>query len=189
MFRKKGVVISMKEIESRRSVRKYADKKVEQEKLMQVLESARLAPSGSNTQPWHFIIVESKEIKEKIVKVDHNQQWMMTAPIFIVCVADMLSRTNSTEELYIDDESPEPELKQIIRDTAIAIEHILLEAESLGLATCWTGWYEQKEMRPILNIPNDKYVSGVVTLGYAEEHPSQRPRRKLEEMVRYETWA
>jgi nitroreductase len=101
----------------------------------------------------------------------------------------MTCRIASNPELYIDETSPEPELKQIIRDTAIAIEHILLEAESLGLATCWTGWYEQKEMRPILNIPDDKYVCGVITIGYAAESPAQRPRRKLEDMIRYEKWS
>jgi len=179
----------MKEIENRKSVRKYSGKKIENEKLMQVLESARLAPSGSNTQPWHFIIVESEETKQKIVKADHNQQWMMTAPVFIVCVADISFRKDSSRTLYLDENSPEPDLKQVIRDTAVAVEHILLEAESLGLSTCWTGWYEQKDMRPILNIPDDKYVSGVITIGYGDESPAPRPRRELKDVVRYEKWA
>lgn len=179
----------MKEIENRRSVRKYSDKMIENEKLMQVLESARLAPSGSNTQPWYFIIVKFEETKEKIMRADHNQQWMMTAPVFIVCVADLSCRIDSSGKLYLDENSPEPELKQIIRDTAVAIEHILLEAESLGLSTCWTGWYEQKDMRPILNVPDDKYVLGVITIGYGDESPAPRPRRELNDIIRYEKWA
>ena len=56
---------------------------------MQLVESARLAPSGSNTQPWNFIIIRSEETKEKIIKVDGNQAWMKSTPIFIVCVADI----------------------------------------------------------------------------------------------------
>jgi nitroreductase len=179
----------MKEIEHRRSVRKYSEKKLEKEKLMQVLESARLAPSGSNTQPWNFIVVESEETKEKIVAVDHNQKWMLSAPVFIVCAADICCRLDQKQDMYIDEESPEPEVKMIIRDTAIAIEHILLEADSLGLSTCWTGWFEQKDMRPILNIPNDKYVCGVITIGYGDESPVGRPRRKMEDIIRYEKWA
>ncbi|MBN2899638.1 MAG: nitroreductase family protein [Clostridia bacterium] len=178
----------MKEIDSRRSVRKYQVKPIEKEKLDQILESARLAPSGSNTQPWHFIIVESEEMKEKLAAADHNQHWMTTAPLFIVCVADSRSRLPETEHVVLDEHSPEPELKQIIRDTAIAIEHILLEAEHLGLATCWTAWFEQKDVRPILGIPEDKYVCGIITLGYGDETPNQRPRRALSEMVRYEKW-
>jgi len=179
----------MKEIQNRRSIRKYSNKMVEKEKLMQVFESARLAPSGSNTQPWNYIVVESNETKEKIVGVDHNQQWMITAPIFIVCVADIRCRIDSNQVVFVDEKSSEPELKQIIRDTAISIEHILLEAESLGLATCWTGWFEQDNIRPILNIPNDKYVCGIVTIGYSDESPKERPRRKLEDIIRYEKWA
>ena len=178
----------LKEIESRRSIRKYLGRKVEAEKLSQILESARLAPSGNNTQPWTFIIVESEDTKEKLVLADHNQTWMMTAPIFIVCVADVRCRIPMDTEVRLDENSSEPELKKIIRDTAIATEHLLLEAEHVGLATCWTGWFEQKAVRPILNIPDDKYVCGIITLGYGDEAPKQRPRKKLEEMVRYEKW-
>ena len=178
----------MKEIENRRSIRKYTDKKVEQEKLMQILESARLAPSGSNTQPWNFIIIESSEMKEKIVTVDHNQQWMMTAPVFVAVVADVRCRLESSKDVYLDEDSSLPELKQIIRDTAAAIENMLLEAVSLGLSACWTGWYDQKDIRPVLNVPNDKFVCGVITIGYGDESPEQRPRRKLEDMIRYEKW-
>ena len=178
----------IKEIENRRSIRKYLEKEVETEKLTQILESARLAPSGSNTQPWHFIIVREKGLKEELAAADHNQRWMLNAPVFIVCVADIACRLEDTKNLYLDENSPEPELKQIIRDTAAAIEHILLEAEHTGLSACWTAWFKQADIRTILNIPNDKYVCGIIPLGYGDEAPGGRPRRKLEDMVRYESW-
>ncbi|MHC1720396.1 MAG: nitroreductase family protein [Clostridiaceae bacterium] len=178
----------MKEIENRRSVRKYQDRKVEKEKLEQILESARLAPSGSNTQPWTFIVVESGDTKRKLCAADNNQLWMMTAPLFIVCVADIRCRISEDKAVILNEYSPEPELKQIIRDTAIAIGHILLEAEHLGLASCWTAWFEQDDIRTVLNIPEDKYVCGVITLGYGNESPKQRPRKSMEEIVRYEKW-
>lgn len=178
----------MKEIENRRSIRKYQDRKVEKEKLEQILESARLAPSGSNTQPWTLVIVESQDTKEKLTKADHNQLWMLSAPIFIVCVADIRCRIQEDKTVILDENSPEPELKQIIRDTAVAIEHMLLEAEHLELGTCWTGWFDQTDVRPILDIPEDKYVCGIITLGYSDESPMQRPRKSLEDMVRYEKW-
>lgn len=178
----------MKQIEHRRSIRKYQNREVEKDKVIQILESARLAPSGSNTQPWTFIIVESEKTKEKLSIADHNQTWMMSAPLFIVCVADSRCRTSVDTQIRLDENSAEPELKLIIRDTAIATEHILLEAEHQGLATCWTAWFEQKDVRPILNIPEDKYVCGIITLGYGDEMPKQRPRKAMEEIVRYETW-
>ncbi|AKL95357.1 nitroreductase [Clostridium aceticum] len=178
----------MDQINMRRSVRKYADKPVEEEKLVELFESARLAPSGRNTQPWHFIIVKSQMTKEKLAELSHNQKWMLTAPVFIVCVADLRSRIQGEAELLIDESSPHEELKQIIRDTSIAIEHIVLEAENLGLNTCWVAWFTQKDIRPILNIPSDKYVVAILTLGYGEEIPQARPRKKLEEIVHYENW-
>ena len=82
----------LKEIRDRRSTRKYLDKQVSHEDILSVLEAARLAPSGSNTQPWRFIVVTSQDTKRKIVQVDHNQEWMMSAPVFIVCVADISCR-------------------------------------------------------------------------------------------------
>lgn len=178
----------MKEILDRRSIRKYLKKEVSKEEIMSVLEAARLAPSGSNTQPWRFIVVTSQETKEKIAQADHNQKWMLEAPVFIVCVADISCRVPESDGLLMDEMNPCHELKQIIRDSAIAIENLLLQATHQGLGTCWTGWYEQKEMKDILNIPSDKYVAGVITLGYAAENPAMRKRKELDEIVSFEQW-
>lgn len=176
------------EIKLRRSIRKYIDKSVEDDKLTQILESARLAPSGSNTQPWHFIVVKSNTTKQMISKISHNQKWMLSAPVFIVCVADIRCRIGENEEIILDENSPGEELKQIIRDTSITATHILLEAQNQGLGTCWVAWFTQDELRPILNIPTDKYVVGIITLGYADETPNMRPRKTLKEVIHYETW-
>ena len=179
----------IKEIWSRKSTRAYQATPVDDEKIIQLIESARLAPSGSNTQPWNFIIVRSEETKEQIAKADGNQMWMKTAPVFIVCAADIRCRIKDEKvEVFLDEESNLRELKQIIRDTAIAIEHILLEAESLGLSSCWTAYFDQKNIRPILGIPDDKYVVGVVTIGYGEKAGKSAPRKPLESMIRYEKW-
>ena len=178
----------IKAIAGRKSTRKYNSTHVEDEKILQLLESARLAPSGKNTQPWNFIIVRSEETKDKIIKADNNQQWMKTAPVFIVCVADIRCRIKDGREIYLDEDSGLPELKQIIRDTAIAIEHILLEAENIGLSSCWTAWFSQKDIRPIMDIPDDKYVVGVITIGYSDKEGSAAPKKSLESIVRYEKW-
>lgn len=178
----------MKEILDRRSIRKYQDKEISREDILTVLEAGRLAPSGSNTQPWRFVVVTAQDTKEKIVQADHNQKWMLEAPVFIVCVADVSCRIPKSEGLLMDEEETCHELKQIIRDTAIAIENLLLQATHQGLATCWTGWYEQKEMKAALNIPDDKYVVGVITLGYAAENPAMRKRKELNEIVCFEQW-
>ncbi|SEP42914.1 nitroreductase family protein [Propionispora vibrioides] len=106
-------------VEMRRSIRKYKDKAVPNESIIQIMENARLAPSGSNTQPWHFIVVKEEVTKQKIAEISHNQKWMLSAPVFIVCIADIRSRIKEEVELRLDENSPEEEVKQIIRDTSI----------------------------------------------------------------------
>jgi len=155
---------------------------------MHLLDAARLAPSGNNTQPWNFIIVRSNATKSKIALVDHNQTWMIQAPVHIVCVADIGVRIQNSTEMSLQEESPMEELKQIIRDTAIAAEHIILSAESIGLSTCWTAWFKQNDIRLILDIPSDKYVVCVITVGYSEEAPKPRPRKDLESLLHFEKW-
>ncbi|ABS41638.1 nitroreductase family protein [Clostridium botulinum] len=178
----------LEEMKSRRSIRKYMNKSVEDEKIIQLIESARLAPSGSNTQPWHFIVVKSDITRGRLAKVSHNQEWMMAAPVFIVCVADIRSRIKGDVELSLNENSPQQELKQIIRDTSIAVEHLVLSAENLGLGTCWVAWFTQEEIRPILNIPYDKYVVSIITIGYPNESSKARPRKKLQDIIHYEQW-
>ncbi|WP_371372753.1 nitroreductase family protein [Sporomusa aerivorans] len=178
----------LKSIEMRRSIRKYKDEAVSDEDILRLIESARLAPSGSNTQPWHFIVVKDKFIKQRISEVSHNQKWMVTAPVFIVCIADIRSRIKEEIKFILDENSSEEEVKQIIRDTSIATEHILLTANSLGLGSCWVAWFTQNAIRPVLNIPSDKYVVGIITLGYADEQPKPRLRKRMEEILHYEQW-
>lgn len=178
----------MKEIETRRSIRKYTDKPVEDEKITALLESARYAPSGSNTQPWHFILVKSDLTRRKLAEASHNQKWMLTAPLYIVCVADIRCRIEDSAGLALDENSPQDELKKIIRDTAVAAGYILLEANHLGLGACWVAWFTQNEIRHILNIPADKYVVGIITVGYADECPDARRRKALDEFTHYENW-
>lgn len=179
----------LKEIQNRRSIRKYTDKEVEQEKIIELLDAARIAASGSNTQPWNFIIVKSQKTKEELAKVSHNQSWMLTAPVFIVCVADISCRIKVNDKnMHLDENSPQEEVKQIIRDTSIAITNMMLQAVNLDLSTCWVAWFIQKEIKPILNIPNDKYVVGILTLGYGDESPNPRPRKSIEDIIHFEKW-
>ncbi len=178
----------MEIIEKRRSIRKYKDTPVSDDLIQKLLRSAYLAPSGHNTQPWHFIIVNDVELKEEISKVSHNQKWMLSAPLFIVCVADIRSRIKEEEDLYIDEESSIFEVKQIIRDTTISVQHMVLEAEDNGLGTCWVAWFKQAELRPLLGIPNDKFVVGIITVGYPDEQPNPRPRKNMDDIVHYNKW-
>lgn len=153
------------EILNRRSIRKYKSIEVTNKQIGDLILAASLAPSGSNEQPWDFIVVKSKEMKEKICELDHNQKWMLQAPVFIVCVG---------KSSYRKDDS----MERTIRDSAIAITHILLQAQHMGLSTCWTGWYEQDDIRNLLGLDDKDYVTGIITVGYADENPDARQRRQ-----------
>lgn len=173
---------------SRRSIRKYKPIEIPDDLIQKVLDSARLAPSGNNTQPWYFILVKDEELKKKFQVVNHNQKWLSGVPVFIVCVADLNARIEDTNNKVIDDNSPEPDVKKIIRDTSIAADHLVLAAQSLGLATCWLAWFEQKDIKPLFDIPDDKFVVAVIALGYGDENPPPKPRKKLKEIVYYDKW-
>ena len=175
-------------IQHRRSIRKFTSDPIDPEKLEAMLEAAKLAPSGNNKQPWTFIVVQSEQQRLAVMEACHRQTWMITAPAFIVAVADISARVETKPGLYLDENSPDWELKRAIRDTAIATENILLEADAQGLGTCWVGFFVQSEIRPVLGIPDDKFVLAVIPLGYADQEPPARPRRALEEIVRYERW-
>lgn len=178
----------LKEIQTRKSARSFADRPVSDEQVLDLLEAARLAPSGSNTQPWQFVVARSEEARGKICAANHHQQWMLQAPVHIACVADIRSRVPAEVPITVDENSPQEELKQIIRDTAIAAEHIVLEAEALGLASCWTAWYTQSDMREALGVPADKYVVGVIVVGYPDK-PAGSPKKKgLDTMIHHEQW-
>jgi nitroreductase len=178
----------MKEIKERRSIRKYLAKDVPQGVLVSILENARLAPSGSNTQPWRFLVVRDETARQRIMMADHQQKWMMTAPIFLVCAADIRSRSEAPGLGALREDSKNPDIKLIIRDSAIAIEHIVLEAQHQGISTCWTAWFAQEEMQWAVNAPVGYYIAAVVTLGYAAEQPDKRARKALEDIVSYESW-
>jgi len=175
-------------VRTRRSVRKFTGRDVEDEVVLQLLESARLAPSGHNTQPWRFIVVRSPEAKRALAKAAHGQSWMEAAPVFIVCVADVRCRIQDEPGLEVNGTSPQFALRQVSRDAAIAVEHAVLDAEALGLDTCWVAWYGQADVRPILGIPADKFVVAILPLGYPAETPGERPRKKLDEIVMFEKW-
>ncbi|MCK9170690.1 MAG: nitroreductase family protein [Treponema sp.] len=178
----------MIEIEKRRSIRKYQSRKIEEDKIEALIESARLAPSGNNTQPWQFILIDDSGIIKKVAETAHNQQWIRTAPLLIACVADIQVRLPDSGNMHLEEDTPCFELKQIIRDTAIAVEHIVLEAVHQGLGTCWVCWFTENEMRQILGIPEDKFLVTILAAGYPDENPAPRPRKKTEEIVHRNRW-
>ncbi len=174
------------EILNRRSVRAYKDLPVSDEQVETLLQAAILSPSGHNLQPWRFLEVRDPQRKAKIVELDHEQKWMLQAPIFLVCMADLAMREENPG--IAGGEYPGEGLKKVIRDTSACVENLLLQAQHMGLGACWTGWYQQEPMKELLGVPDSFYIVGIITVGYADQAPQPRPRRDLAEVVCKEIW-
>jgi nitroreductase len=164
-------------IRKRRSIRSYLDKPVEQEKLDQILEAARLSPSAVNFQPWSFIVVKDPAWKERLRKA-YPRTWLAKAPVIIVTCAtpEKAWKRSDGEEFW-----------KI--DAAIAHQDMVLAATALGLGTCWIGAFDEAKAKEALGIPANVRVVAMTPLGYAAEHPTQAPDRKTtEEIVHYNKW-
>ncbi|AIS33031.1 nitroreductase family protein [Methanobacterium formicicum] len=163
-------------VTQRKSIRKYKDKEIEKEKLIKVLESARIAPSASNRQEWKFIVVKDENTRNKLVSAAHDQKFVGQAPVTIVAC--------STESERI---MPCGQHAYTV-DLSIAVSFMMLEATELGLGTCWLGAFDEEAVKEILGIPSDIRVPAMFTLGYADENPVARPRKALKDIVSHEKY-
>ena len=199
-------------ISKRRSIRRFKPDPVPDELILQLLESARLAPSGSNTQPWRFIVVKDAETRQKLQSASYNQRHIGQAPVIIACCADIKAFgefPERVEELIPAGALPEktrevfvPSLKKggmsadikwhlliaATGNTDIAIEHMALQAVELGLGTCWVRWFDDNKVKEILEIPKNIEVIALLPIGYPAEEPPQRPRFDLDKIVYYEKY-
>lgn len=173
-------------IKERYSVRKYEDRPIEDEKLQMILEAARLAPSASNTQPWHFYVVKDKEkikaLSEKMplgTKVVINS-FIAQAPVVIAATAGPVNLLQKITTFIVNK-------RWYYIDVAIALEHMVLTAWELGIGSCWIGWFDEKKVKKLLDIPQGEEVIDLLTLGYPEEKrlPFPKHRKKLEEIIKY----
>lgn len=164
-------------IATRKSVRAYLDKPIEEEKLNAVLEAARLAPSASNRQEWRFVIVREKEVRSQIAMAAGQQMFIAQAPVIIVACAE------TDGHLMTCGEPCYP------IDVAIALDHLTLRAVELGLGTCWIGKFNADEVKKILGIPDEIKVVQLMPLGYPVEPDAiQKKRRAFAEIVKLDHW-
>lgn len=175
----------------RHSIRKYKKDALDEAMIARILEAGRLAPSGNNSQPWRFIVVNEDSIKKNLFEVAGKQPWILDAPITIAVVADMTAKMKSefkTTEISIDDPEARNALIKSVRDAAIAADHIVMAATDEGLGTCWIALYEQEDIRPILDVPDHCYVVSIITIGYADEEPGPRPRHPISDIASWNSF-
>jgi nitroreductase len=198
----------MDAIKKRRAIRKFKPDPVPETMMEQILEAARLAPSGVNAQPWKFKVVTDPAEKENLFQATKNQFHVGQAPAVIVVCADTMAYSKglrerfrdlyekgvvTREDLYsmgmahllTDDE--EKDLSRYAPsatfNTAIATEHMALMAASLGLGSCWVHLFDKEEVAKLFSLPPWILPVTLLPVGFPDEDPEPRPRKSLEEIT------
>jgi nitroreductase len=197
-------------IEQRRSIRKFKSDPVPDEYITALLDSARLAPSGCNAQPWRFRIVKDRETKSKLAGAAYNQSFIAEAPVVLVCCADIkgylngtvsgiqdLGRISAVEDRIIRillkrAEQMETQMKimgkeqlgsRIGFNVAIAVEHIVLRALDFGLGSCWVRLIDEKMVKDIFGWDDNIFVVALLPVGYPDEAPAPRKRLRVKDIL------
>ena len=163
-------------IRARQSVRAYKPAPVEEEKLQQVLEAARLAPTAANHQPFQVIVIHTAGREQELGRI-YGARFFGQAPLVLAVVGlPKKAWTRSDGKNYSD------------VDVAIVMDHIVLAATDLGLGTCWIGAFNPAAARTVLGLPDDAEPIAFTPLGYPADEPRPKKRQPLAELVRYERW-
>ena len=182
----------IKAIKWRRSVRGFALQAIERDKVLQILEAARQAPSSSNRQAWHFVVVDDRKLIEQIpgtvpVGTRRIVSFVTGAPLVIVgCYTKALTH-------YIAQLAGH---ENHLVDVSIAMTHMTLAATELGIGTCWVGWYGESRLHRLLKLPRRYKVVALLVLGYPAGQSTEeaiggipaRPRKALKEIVSYNSF-
>lgn len=163
-------------VKQRRSVRKFLSKPIERELIEQCIEAARLAPSACNAQPWKFVVIDEPTLKDKVAKetyglLDSFNKFTQQAPVIVVIVAENPNITSRMGTLMKNIEFP-------LIDIGITAEHFCLQATELGLGTCMIGWFKEKPIKELLNIPKQRKIALMISVGFPYEDKSIPKKRK-----------
>ena len=175
-------------IKHRKSVRDFLDRPVEREKIMMCLEAARLAPSACNSQPWKFIVVDDRQLKNELCDAAFSGIYSMNsfckmAPVIVVVISEKSRFLARIGEMFRG-------TKYHLIDIGIAGEHFVLQAEDLGLGTCWIGWFNEQAIKSILNIPRHKRIDILIALGYYDNERvrSEHGRESIDEIASFNSY-
>ncbi|MEE4197025.1 MAG: nitroreductase family protein [Bacteroidales bacterium] len=161
---------------TRRSIRKYDGREVSKAQIHELLKAGMYAPSARNQQPWHFLMIDDREMLNKISEIHPYAQMLQQAKwAIIVC----------------GDEQLELSRGYWVVDCSAATQNILLAAHGLGLGAVWLGLHPRKErkdaIRDLLNLPRHIHPLSLIAVGYPAEQ-KELPERFKRERIHYNRW-
>lgn len=173
-------------VKQRQSSRKYSPRLVEHEKIQRCIEAARLAPSACNSQPWTFVVVDEPELCGKVARETYSavipfNRFVSQAPAIVAIVME-----NPTVISQIGGRIRNKDFYLI--DTGIAAEHFCLQAAEEGLGTCMLGWFNEKNVQKLLNIPKNKRIGLLITVGYSESRLREKIRKPINKILKYNSY-
>ena len=168
----------------RQSDRKYTSQKVEEEKVLACLEAARLSPSACNSQPWSYVVINEEpmlsQAQKKIATMGMNR-FIKQVPCLIAIVLEKANFTASIGSVIKDKEYP-------LLDIGIAANNICMQATELGLGTCILGWFDEKAIKHIIDVPENKRIPLIIALGYPATITRKKIRKPLKEIVHFNSY-
>lgn len=198
-----GLLMELSDIiASRRSIRKFKQESISDETIHALLDAARLAPSGSNLQPWRFVVARSQAAKEMLGRCT-PYKFIVQASVVFVCCADLTSlatRDLRIGELFTTGAFDDVEMDAVaasvstVLDTeaakaylsmnvAIAVEHIALKAVDLGLGSCWIGRFDRDKVKEALTLDETIHPVVLLPVGYPDQAPKERPRFAADKLI------
>ena len=175
-------------IKHRKSVRNFLDRPVEREKILMCLEAARLAPSACDSQPWKFIVIDDGQLNDKLCEAAFSgiysiNSFCKTAPVIVAVISEKSKFSARIGGMFRG-------TKYYLIDIGITCEHFVLQAEELGLGTCWIGWFNEKAVKTVLKIPQRKKIDILIALGYYDRKNlgSEHGREPIDKIASFNTY-
>ncbi len=165
-------------IKLRQSDRSYLPQPVEEKKVMQCIETARLAPSACNAQPWKFVVVDDPGLKNTLADCAASMgmnKFVVEAPLVLALVLEKPNLTSKIGSVLKGKE-------YTLIDIGVVANQFCLQATELGLGTCMIGWFDEKRVRKTLNVPFPKRIPLLITLGYPNSPNREKKRKPLEQI-------
>ncbi len=159
---------TLEAIRKRRSIRRYAGGAVPRADLETIVDAGRLAPTGSNRQPWDFVVVTDPAM---IAQLGISGKWITSASAVIAVIMDPTSRW-------------------WVEDGAAAIENMLLASTALGYGSCWVegdALLHEEQIKILLGVPAEKRMMALIPIGVAAETPSPE-KKTLEQVLHWERY-